>query len=307
MPRNFELSEMEDLKIKFDGETHQIEANTLINSLLHFTTIVQEVNKDLKTNKKIEVKINALPEGSFLIHLTLEAAGFLQQARDIFAGPTASAIANIIEITGGIYLTYRFLKGKKPTSIEATENSTTITNESGDKLTIQNMAVNIYVNNKKVQESLAQEFQTLDNDPNVTGFELLDDKNNPIVQIPRNEFPALAASEDYKEDPTDNIVQKTVMLNIVRLSFDRNQKWEFYYEGNKISAKINDDDDFIKLIDAGEPFAKGDSLKAEIEIRQEFDKSVNTYVNKSYKINKIIEHIPRPKQSNLFNGPDDTK
>ncbi len=57
--------DMDDLKIKFDGQTHQIEANTLINSLLHLNTIIQEINKELKTDKTISIKINALPEGSF--------------------------------------------------------------------------------------------------------------------------------------------------------------------------------------------------------------------------------------------------
>jgi len=82
-------------------------------------------------------------------------------------------------------------------------------------------------------------------------------------------------------------------------TFNRNQKWEFYFEGNKISAKITDDTEFLKRIDSGEQFAKGDSLEVEIEIRQEFDKSVNTFVNKSYKINRVIRHIPRPPQSRL--------
>lgn len=101
------------------------------------------------------------------------------------------------------------------------------------------------------------------------------------------------------EDKTDNIVEKAAMLNIVRLSFDKNQKWEFYYEGNKISAKISEDDDFLKRIDNGEQFAKGDSLEVVLEIRQEFDKSVNTFVNKAYKVLRIIDHIPRPSQSKM--------
>ena len=88
------------------------------------------------------------------------------------------------------------------------------------------------------------------------------------------------------------------MLNIVRLSFDKSQKWEFYYDGNKITAKINDVD-FLLKIDSGETFAKGDSLEVELEILQEFDQTVNTYVNKSYKINRIIRHIPRPPQGKL--------
>ena len=120
-------------------------------------------------------------------------------------------------------------------------------------------------------------------------------EDKPIVQIERIEFSSLASSTEYDELYADNIDTKIGMLNIVRLSFDKSLKWEFYYDGNKITAKINDAD-FIDKIDSGESFAKGDSLEVELEILKEFDQTVNTYINKSYKINKIIRHIPRPIQ-----------
>jgi len=47
-----------DFKIKFDGQQHQVDANVLISSLIHTTTIVQEVNKYLNSGKKIEIKVN---------------------------------------------------------------------------------------------------------------------------------------------------------------------------------------------------------------------------------------------------------
>lgn len=294
-----EVMDMEDLKIKFDGQTHQIEANTLINSLLHFNTIVQEINKELKTDKTISIKINALPEGSFLVHFTLEAYGWLKQAQELFSGKAASSIANIIAYLTAIYSVARFLGGKKAKTIENKGETTIITNQNGDTMIIENLAINIYLNNKKIQESLNQEMSVLDADPNVTGFEMLNKNDEPIIQIERKDFASMAGNMLYIEESTDRIINKVAMLNIVRLSFDRNQKWEFYYEGNKISAKINEDDEFLKRIDSGEQFAKGDSLEVEIEIRQEFDNSVNTYINKIYKINKIINHIPRPPQSRL--------
>ena len=294
--------EAEDIKIKFDGQTHQIEANTLINSLLHFTTVVQEINKDLKTNKNVEIKINALPEGSFLVHFTLEATSVLQEAIDMFAGHKATALASLITITGGVYTIAKFLKGKKPQSIETKGDNTTIINGDGDSLVIGNLSINIYNNNSKIQEAIAQEFAALDNDANVEGFQLFDQRDSVVVQIARDEFSAISGNEGYIETKDSNVIIKNAMLNIVRLSFDKNQKWEFYYEGNKISAKISEDNDFLNRIDKGEQFAKGDSLNVELEIRQEFDETVNTFINKSYKINKIIRHIPRPKQSRLFGG-----
>ena len=291
-------NDMGDLKIKFDGQTHQIEANTLINSFLHFTSIVQEINTELNTGKKIDIKINALPEGSFLIHLTIESLTLLEQAQKLFSSPTSSAVANIITELGGIYGLYRWLGGKLPKRQKKVEGKVTLENSKGDTITISETTINIY-NNKVVQKSLNQGFATLENDINVTGFEILDENDTQLVIIERDLFADLSNGFENSTTETEKILTKNAILNIVRLSFDKTQKWEFYYEGNKITAKI-DDIDFQIKIDKGEAFAKGDTLEVELAILQEFDQTVNTFINKSYKINKIITHIPRPKQVDLF-------
>ena len=87
-------------------------------------------------------------------------------------------------------------------------------------------------------------------------------------------------------------------VNIVRLSFEESLKWDFYYKGNKISAKIADPK-FYDLIDQGEQFAKGDILEVDLQINQIFDASVNTFINKSYQINRILRHIKRNEQQKL--------
>lgn len=44
-----------DFKIKFDGQQPQVDANTLVSSLIHTTSVVQEVNRFLNSGKKIEL------------------------------------------------------------------------------------------------------------------------------------------------------------------------------------------------------------------------------------------------------------
>lgn len=289
-------SSVEDVKIKFDGQTHQISANTLINSLLHFTNIVQEVNREIASGSRVEVKVNALPEGSFLCHISVQSV--LDVVELIFTKENLAVAKEIIDVVKNIYELSKFLKGKKPKSVEATPDKTVVTNNNGDTIIINNPVYNIYTNNRIVREAIAQEFETLENDVNVTGFELLDVNDVPLVQIDKSLFSEIASLAEDAIAKEDRILSRIGLLNIVRLSFERNMKWEFYFDGNKIAAKLTDEE-FVKLIDAGESFAKGDALEAELEIRQEFDGSVNAFVNKSYKINRIIRHIPRPRQQNL--------
>lgn len=68
--------------------------------------------------------------------------------------------------------------------------------------------------------------------------------------------------------------------------------------GNKISAKIPDSN-FYELIDKEEAFAKGDTLEVDLQIIQKFDESVNTFINKSCQLNKIIRHLSRNEQQKI--------
>ena len=57
--------------------------------------------------------------------------------------------------------------------------------------------------------------------------------------------------------------------------------------------------EFYKRVDKGESFSKGDVLEVELEIKQVFESSVNTFINKSYKIKRIINHEKREEQGKL--------
>jgi hypothetical protein len=85
------------------------------------------------------------------------------------------------------------------------------------------------------------------------------------------------------------ITKNSVFIRLFKISFEENAKWSFVYEGDKIQAVITDPN-FQKLIDSNEAFAKGDILKVDLLIHQEYDKSVQDYLNKSFEVIKLIEY-----------------
>ncbi|MGF7229841.1 hypothetical protein [Arachidicoccus sp.] len=293
------LPVMNDLKIKFDGDSSIIEANTLINNLLHFSSIVQEVNKELNTGRKIDIKIQAIEEGSFIVNLLIES-NVLQNIKNLLSNDTVQYAANLLGCVTGVYAIAKFLKGKKGNQKEQTGNNVEIENNNGTVQIFNIISANVYTNNKNVREALSQEFKTLDNDKNITGLEFLNKDDEQIVVIPSEDFADIASLDEIDEPTEYRSINKEGILNVYTITFGENVKWGFYYEGNKISAKITDIK-FTELIDKGERFAKGDTLRADIEIYQKFEPSINAYINKSYKVTKILEHIPRPEQGNLFN------
>jgi hypothetical protein len=279
-----------NFKLKFDGQLHQIDANILINSLIHTSSIIQEINKYLDTGKKIEIKVKALEKGSFLINIEIVETT-LASLKSIFTSESVGYGADIIAIFAGLIAIKKFLKGRKPAKAERKEDKTTITNIEGNVFIFENATFNIYENSTIVKDALAQNFDAINNDPSITGFELTDKQERPIIRVEREDFSDLSlTSEEISKD--ERIVTEAATLHIVRLSFEESLKWEFYYKGNRISAKIKDPN-FIGLIDRGEPFSKGDILEVELQINQKLDGSVNTFVNRSYQINRIIRHILR--------------
>jgi len=285
-----------NFKIKFDGQAHQVDAQVLISSLIHTTTIIQELNRYLDSGKKIDIKVKALEKGSFLIHLELLETAF-ESLKTIFTKENIIVASSLITGLVAFIQLKKHLKGKPPKDVK-TENSTTvIINGDGNQLSIDSNIYQIYENSTVINDALSQNFDTIDQDPAISAFEIIDEKEKPYVRVERSDFKDLSQKTEIIDDNKKTIIENT-RLYIVRLSFEEGLKWDFYYRGNKISAKITDPN-FQKLIDQGASFAKGDVLEVELHINQIFDNSVNTYINKSYQINRIIQHYNRNEQQKI--------
>ena len=285
-----------NFKIKFDGQTNQVDAQVLISSLIHTTTIIQELNKYLDSNKKIEIKVKALEKGSFLINLELIETA-LESLKTIFTKENIIVASSLITGLVALIQLKKHLKGKSPKEIKNENNKTIIINGDNNKLVIDSDIYKIYETNITISDALSQNFDTIDHDPAISAFEITDDNERPYVRVERSDFKDLSQKTEII-DHNQKIIIENTRLNIVRLSFEEGLKWDFYYRGNKISAKITDPN-FQKIIDNGESFAKGDILEVELQINQIFDDSVNTYINKSYHINRIIQHYNRNEQQKI--------
>jgi len=285
-----------DFKIKFDGQPHQVDANVLISSLIHTSTIIQEVNRYLNSGKKIEIKVKALEKGSFLCHIELVETA-VDALKNLLTKENIEIGAAIIGTLVGLIEIKKFLKGRKAKEVKQQGDETKIINKNGEVLIIENATFNIYEHSLVVNDALAQNFDALKNDPAITGFEITDKNEKPLVVVDKSEFEELSQKSEEIEEGERKLIEAAT-VNIVRVSFEENLKWDFYYRGIKISAKIADPS-FYELIDKGEAFAKGDVLEIELQINQRFEENVNTFVTKSYQVNRIIRHLARNEQQKI--------
>lgn len=287
-----EIDLKDDFRIKFEGQTHQIDANTFINYLLHFNTLVQEVNRELAPERKIRVKINALEPGSFDVAIELQS--YLLQAWSLLTNEkNVSYLNNIMGIISGLIALKLFLKGDaKPTTVvQSADGKITIVSPDGSTLVISAPIYNIYNTNTVVNQAIARQFETLEQDPNVEGVALSTGDKTPIIEVPRAEFPALAQEHEQEEAGIRHEL-RTTLLSIIKLSFDPKLKSDFIYMNIRISAYIKDKA-FYDSVDQGKSFSKGDKLEVNLRVNLVHDVSIQEDIIKSYEILEVVRHIPR--------------
>ena len=279
------------LKIKFEGQSHQIDANTLINFLVHYTSVVAAAN-DLYGNgdKEVSVKINAIEKGSFVIDLSIAAKNFLA---DIFCKDNVAYLAGLATVVEGAILLYKELKGKpaKP-DIEINVNNI--------NLDMRRTIVEVY-NQPIIREAVSKSFETVEKDSSVEGVTFLSGTGGQVKSA-RDEFAEMIYDDFDKE--VDIPDQRTVFdedanLVITKLSFEKGASWEFNYRGFRIKMSVKDNA-LMQLIDNGERFGKGDAIRVRLAITQKYNKEYRAYENNTYRIEAFHEHIQAPSEVKMF-------
>ena len=179
-----------DFKIVFDSDKHEVDVETLIGCLMHTSNIIQEVNRSLQTEKKIEVKIKALEKGSFEIHVEL----IEKLIESLFPSESVNSGASIVAIVGGLYAFAQFLNGKKPQKTTSKGDYIEITNINGDITLIQTNVYNIFNENKTVRDNIAKQFAVLSKSTDVSGFSF--NSNTESTYVPYDDFPLIANKLD---------------------------------------------------------------------------------------------------------------
>lgn len=277
--------ETETLTVKFDGQSHQVDVQTFVYSVLNFTTVIREANKK-NGGDVLNINIKAPEKGSLLVDIVTNAIN----NPSLLSGTTI--LASTFVIVEGLYRLHNFISGKVVKEVKGNSGTTTITLDDGAALTIAENVYNIYNTTPAIPDSISKNFAALSEDPAVKNFEVIKSGGEKMISVPKEDYGRLAIKQQIEAENSRLIVEAAT-LYIYKVVFEKtDRKWEFYYSGNKISANIADEN-FFNLIDRGEPFAKGDQLKVDLQVNQILDESVGTYVNHSYAVIKVHEHIKR--------------
>lgn len=282
---------LKKMKIVFNGDSGQIDANTLIAALGHYQYIMGTANKELGGAKTVELKVNAIEKGSFVIDVEI-VENFI---KNLFSEKSLTYVSSIITIVSGVYGAYKLLKGR---AARTDKEKDSIRIKGNDNVLINKSIVNIY-NQIPVREAISKTIEAADKDSSVEGLTI--EGEGDVVRFDREEFKEMIHRNFDSEDllPPDRTVDEVAYLSIVSMSFESGYQWQFMYKGFKIPIRIKEGA-LMEIIDKGERFGKGDMIEVTLEITQRFNPAFRAYENVRYRIKEFHRHIPVPEDSDLF-------
>ena len=294
MTENPILKQSVTYTFKYGSDGDSIDLNTLLLSQIHFGSILNEIKNEVAADADLSIKIKPLEKGSVPFDIILNVSWI----QTLFSPEVVGYASGIVSILVGLIQLKKWTKGDKPTSIEINGDQVTVT--IGDNvILVDRSAYKLYEENAVVNLALKKAFEAVEKDEDVNSIEIIDEKKTSLITVPREYFSGM--TEDNKIFESLKKTESTPAVNLIinKVVFEKGYKWGFYMQGRKISATI-DDPIFMERVKNGEKFGQGDILEVELEIEKVFDKSLNTYIEKEFKVKRVIQHKPRSEQGTLI-------
>jgi hypothetical protein len=290
------LTQFEDsFVIHFGGEFARINAYTLASSLVNLADAAKAANTSINPGFEIEVIVEALGSGSFRARLRT----IYKEAENLFSRESLRAIVLSVIAT---FIYENTLAPADDIIVNVGTNEVVV--EHKDKRIVIPRAIHDAIEHVRKSpqflKGVSQTMRTVEADPSITsiGFSRTLE-GPPEINIPRDRFAALPIILDAPSDGGRELEEITD-VEILRAILERSRRrWEFVWNGMTISAPVTDkkfyDDFFAHRI----MIAPGDALRVRLRIRQQRAPGLGIFVNESYEITEVINHIPRSGQTHM--------
>jgi hypothetical protein len=210
---------------------------------------------------KVKANVNAFQRGSFLTDLTFQVLGVTGAI--LAATPDVAGVINVVKESLGLF---KFLHGKSPQKVERTDNSNhvTVTNANGNVIVVQTESLNLTLDENGAR-AVGQFIGDALSKPGVSRLEITSD-DTEVAQVTDNE--ACFFHPILDEVP---VVVQTMQLGLMILEPNfkdgTGNRWAMW-DGEASLQFTMEDEVFLKAVDAGEPFRKGDVLVCDLRITQ---------------------------------------
>ena len=272
--------------IYFGGRPNEVDTYTFANALVAVADAFREINHQVNQGVALELRLEALSEGSF----KAKVKGKPKTIKNLWASIAKHAVLPIF-----IAFLYDEIKGEDPIVVNDDE---VIIHRGDDRIIVPRAAHDAaqrLPNKANVRRHIANAIGVVDEDDNVESFGIYKDFSPdapPLINIPRKDFIRVREIE-LEDDPGRRSKEEKATLHVLKAVFQAsNRKWDFVWNGVKISAPIEDAAFLADLLQRRYLIGNGDALDVTLKISQRWDATAAVWLNDAYSVTRVWEHIP---------------
>jgi hypothetical protein len=162
-------------------------------------------------------------------------------------------------------------------------------------------AIKVVEKSPSFRKGISDAMRAIESDPDVNSLGFTEDpgEKKPPIEIPRERF-ALLTTEFGKDEPGTRELVELTDLQILRAQLERSRKlWQFGWNGMRISAPVSDEKFYDEFFSRRITIAPGDVLRVKLKVKQKLDPDLGVFLNASYEVTEVIDHIPRSVQAHI--------
>lgn len=293
----------------------EMEIKELAPALLAFAELIENANKALGNDRKIQVLLNqdSLRRGSFDITTILQYS-ILEQAKLFVSDADANGLTALMTVLGwgtgisgaicGIFSLLKKIRNRKITRIKPDkEHKVEIHLEDGDIIITTQDTMKIFMN-VSCRESIEKVVSPLQNE-GIDSFELRDPKSpsnkDALEAIHTGEIEFFTAPPAKQVEEKEQLPEQEMTVKITSITFEKGYKWRLTNGNSTFWASI-EDTEFLDKVERGEiSFTNGDMLRIRYYIQQTVK---SNSIASEYIVTKVLEIKKRPEQIELDFAPE---
>lgn len=286
--------------VKYDGDAlanHEMDVAVLAPALMGMQKLLDALvteSTEGEYRASLKIKGNA-KAGSIEIELVTQALSNSKLLKDLvidfFSLREIVALGTLTTLLVPLLALIKKFGRRKPTKVEDLGNGNVKIHYGDETIIVNNHVYHVY-NNFEVREAAYKAVKPLVEDEGIESFSIYKDSEK-IFEVDK-EYASRFIPPNASELMLVN--EEESFLQIVKISFNMNNKWQFTKGDETINANIVDED-FIKKVQKRETsFYDGDILHVILEKEQYQEKGK---LKTNYRIIKVLNHEKAQRQQNL--------
>jgi hypothetical protein len=273
--------------LHFGGSFKEIDAVTLGNSLLALQALASDINRYVNPGFEVELVVDGTAEGSFRARIKI----VYKELNNLFTAHPLAAALIIGILTSYIYERTLSVSSEPIIIVHSDEVSITYDGKTIIVPRVVNEKKKEIENKADVKKSLNRLIESVQRDEKIESIAIVSslDYRGTIVNIPRaimSEYLEYAKNDDEDEERE---VTEFAVVTVIKAVFEKSgRKWEFIWNGVRISAPIMDEDFLNELQSRRVSIKSGDTFDIYLLIKQFKSKRDGVWINKGYQVQKVI-------------------